>query len=163
MGDGIEGECGTLLRETTVDGKLVGREGEGETELWGTEDGLSSEGVVAVVNAELTGVVAVVREETGGSVVGERVPIIGLVGRIVLSNIDVETDGVCWRVGVLGVVGVGDREDVENNDCSVDDGQGTGELRRLEVVCMGVTEERPVLCTVLKIAEVEAGRVVRAV
>lgn len=34
MGDGTEGECGTLLRETTVDGKLVGREEwEGETEL----------------------------------------------------------------------------------------------------------------------------------
>lgn len=59
--DVTDGECGTLVRETKVDGKLVGREEavgkdgkEGETvELWGTEDGLSSEGeVFAVVNEE---------------------------------------------------------------------------------------------------------------
>lgn len=50
VGDETEGEWGTLLRETTVEEKL-GREEEGETELWGTEDGLSSEGeVLAVVN-----------------------------------------------------------------------------------------------------------------
>lgn len=122
--DGTEAECGTLLTETTVDVKLVGREEEeGEPELWVTEGELIFEGEdVAVVNAELTRVVAFVLEETGGSVVGERVPVIRLVERIVLNSIDVETDGVCCRVGVLGVFGVADREDVENNDCGVDDG-----------------------------------------
>lgn len=127
VGDETEGECGTLLRETTVDVKLVGREEEeGETELWGTEDGLSSEEeVLAVVNAEVTWVVALVLEETGGSVVGERVPGIGVVGKIVLSRRDVETDE---RVGVLGVLEVGDRKDVENNDCGVDEDQVPDEV-----------------------------------
>lgn len=126
VGDETEGECGTLLRETTVDVTLVGREKEGETELRGTEDGLSSEEeVLAVVNAKVTWVVALVLEETVGSVVGERVLVIGVVGRIVLSRIDVETEE---RVGVLGVLEVCDREDVENDDCGMDENQGPDEV-----------------------------------
>lgn len=124
MGDVTIEECGILVRETEVDGELVGREKtvdreekEGKTvELWGTEVGLQSEGdVFAVVNEEYVLVMADVVKELGGGVLEELVLFIGEVRRMVLNGMDVGAGHVVWSLAdVLRISADGVTDKVDN-------------------------------------------------